>query len=1111
MNRLQIWAILWALILVGGIHAAGNNKPKKGEKKKSAPNIAPSIEGENGLDTDDLSSVNSMVVADSKTFRQAIEDPKVEVIYLASDVFLRRDLWPDVPRRLPELSIIVNRNLTITTHPVLPFAALLDLDYMENRVTAASEIMIKISGIVMAGVTRDPLSYLTVPFFQFRPKGVVLLENCQYQIAIEPSRLGPLGIYPSKIASTARPAGFEDWPVEMQLVSPTECPKNIVREAPCSEGALWVGSLSARATVFDGQYRPLGKAAFLLKNVFMLAINLDKGRPSISDESKPFAKTVTVTDSFELMDGLSNANVTLIYVAENITIDRKVFRKDEDPLKVERNLTITTHLSLRKPAVIDLQHAKGGVVATLGISISLQNLKFRNVSTNPETFELIPFFRFDPGSVYSFQDVVSEIAISPKFNKLTQLPFILYGGQPPPGFENSKNFVNAVDAKWCKKDGRVACPKGALWIQEGIRRVQVFDKEGVTFLGNGFMVAMDMLAVVRDVSEDAKLQNEKQGKPALRPRGSSRKEAPLAQLENVAASSEAVQRSPKKEDSSFVLIMVYVLAGIVAIIVFLLLGVLWLWRGNRKKAAKYVDSKESTHSVGEEMLQEHQTVAEQLLGDMKLGALLGWGSFGRVYKGLWGGAQVAVKVILHQAGGPDVEDVEQEANFSLKLRHPNVVQTYQYATRSIRVDPDTIGSGSGQEPPGVTPVNSHRDTRSPSPSCAASQSGYTTQLVRNSRTSTSEATGMNLPTNWLASQVKSKISDSGGTMHSAIRSWYSNPNHAKGSEICGSEKIALPRSETAYESWKETWLVQEYCELGSLGKQNILRANKLPSAWGLGEPDMAAIVETCQDIARGMKYLHDNNVVHGDLKCDNVLLQRNHGNMRGFIAKVADFGLSRQLHNATHMSTKSYGTITHMPPELLLNGHLSTKVDVYSFAIIMWELVAGEPPFRTLRHAEVMRTVVVDNARPKFAFGTPVNYVRLVELCWDRDPNIRPSFGDVLVELDKLSRVTPIEGEPDIVPCSCNSPASTNHDFNPSSNDMETLSSPSDAGASSAYETSDYSYRRRTMSSSLTEFGPVTASAPTPTLYANPSFDRSTTNSNRFKRVGRRSHSFHED
>lgn len=71
----------------------------------------------------------------------------------------------------------------------------------------------------------------------------------------------------------------------------------------------------------------------------------------------------------------------------------------------------------------------------------------------------------------------------------------------------------------------------------------------------------------------------------------------------------------------------------------------------------------------------------------------------------------------------------------------------------------------------------------------------------------------------------------------------------------------------------------------------------------------------------------------------------------------------------------------------------------------MWELVSGEPPFKTLRHAEVMRTVVVDNARPKFAFGTPREYVALAENCWDRDPNIR---------YDKVSKIRSFHQEHDL-------------------------------------------------------------------------------------------------
>ena len=95
------------------------------------------------------------------------------------------------------------------------------------------------------------------------------------------------------------------------------------------------------------------------------------------------------------------------------------------------------------------------------------------------------------------------------------------------------------------------------------------------------------------------------------------------------------------------------------------------------------------------------------------------------------------------------------------------------------------------------------------------------------------------------------------------------------------------------------------------------------------------IIQTCQDIARGMKYLHDNNVIHGDLKSSNILLQRNAADPRGYVAKVADFGLSRQMVSGqTHMSTSFFGTVTHMPPEVLMQGHLSLGADIYSFGMI---------------------------------------------------------------------------------------------------------------------------------------------------------------------------------
>ncbi|GAB2291489.1 hypothetical protein Dimus_025744 [Dionaea muscipula] len=107
------------------------------------------------------------------------------------------------------------------------------------------------------------------------------------------------------------------------------------------------------------------------------------------------------------------------------------------------------------------------------------------------------------------------------------------------------------------------------------------------------------------------------------------------------------------------------------------------------------------------------------------------------------------------------------------------------------------------------------------------------------------------------------------------------------------------------------------------------------------------------DAAFGMEYLHEKNIVHFDLKCENLLV-----NMRDPhrpVCKIGDLGLSKVRHH-TLVSGGVRGTLPWMAPELLSgkSNMVSEKIDVYSFGIVMWELLTGDEPYADLCCASVI-------------------------------------------------------------------------------------------------------------------------------------------------------------
>uniref|UniRef100_A0AAQ4PM14 Mitogen-activated protein kinase kinase kinase 7 n=1 Tax=Gasterosteus aculeatus aculeatus TaxID=481459 RepID=A0AAQ4PM14_GASAC len=189
-------------------------------------------------------------------------------------------------------------------------------------------------------------------------------------------------------------------------------------------------------------------------------------------------------------------------------------------------------------------------------------------------------------------------------------------------------------------------------------------------------------------------------------------------------------------------------------------------------------------------------------------------------------------------------------------------------------------------------------------------------------------------------------------------------------------------------------LVMEYAECGSL-------YNLLHSADPQPHYTASHAMSWCLQCAQGVAYLHamkPKALIHRDLKPPNLLLVA-----RGTVLKICDFGTACDIQ--TYM-TNNKGSAAWMAPEVFEGSNYSEKCDVFSWGIILWEVITRKKPFDEIGgSAFCIMWAVHRGTRPPLIKDLPEAIESLMTRCWDKEPSQRPSMEEVKNTMSHLMTV----------------------------------------------------------------------------------------------------------
>ncbi|XP_005177245.1 fibroblast growth factor receptor homolog 1 [Musca domestica] len=211
------------------------------------------------------------------------------------------------------------------------------------------------------------------------------------------------------------------------------------------------------------------------------------------------------------------------------------------------------------------------------------------------------------------------------------------------------------------------------------------------------------------------------------------------------------------------------------------------------------------------------------------------------------------------------------------------------------------------------------------------------------------------------------------------------------------------------------WVIVEFAPHGNL--KDFLKKNRPNSVWGscsLKERDSDYLEETpvltekqltsfAFQIARGMEYLASRRCIHRDLAARNVLVSDD------YVMKIADFGLARDIQDTDYYRKNTNGRlpIKWMAPESLQEKFYDSQSDVWSYGVLLWEILTyGEQPYPNIMSAEELYSYLITGQRMEKPPRCSLNIYMLMRQCWHFDSNARPTFSEIVENLDKILQLS---------------------------------------------------------------------------------------------------------